>query len=231
MDYSQPRRADALACEYVTGTLRGAARRRFEALLPAHPALADAVAQWQARLMPMHQALPPVEPPARVWAGIAHRLWPAPASVPWWQRLGLWRALSGATGALALVLALQVGQAPEPEAPLIVVLDVTGAVPDAGTRVVASFSADGQALVVRPLTPVQVAPGRSLQLWWARKDGPPQSLGLIDAQQNTRLLKARLEGGLRGSGLDHMAVSVEPAGGSPTGKPTGPVVFYGNVQI
>ena len=43
MDYSRPELADRLAAEYVAGTLRGAARRRFEALLPAHPQLRAAV--------------------------------------------------------------------------------------------------------------------------------------------------------------------------------------------
>jgi anti-sigma-K factor RskA len=45
------------------------------------------------------------------------------------------------------------------------------------------------------------------------------------------LARGRLPGGLRGSGIDHMAVSVEPPGGSPTGKPTGPVIFYGDLRL
>ena len=49
MDYSRPELADRLAADYVAGTLRGAARRRFEALLPAHPLLRDAVRDWQGR--------------------------------------------------------------------------------------------------------------------------------------------------------------------------------------
>ena len=47
MDYARPALADALAAQYVAGTLRGPARRRFEALLPSHPALQAAVRQWQ----------------------------------------------------------------------------------------------------------------------------------------------------------------------------------------
>ena len=94
---------------------------------------------------------------------------------------------------------------------------------------VASFSADGQALVARPLTPVALQTDRVLELWWAPEKGKPSSLGLIRADGVTVLPRGRLPGGLKGSGIDHMAVSVEPPGGSPTGQPTGPVVFYGKL--
>ena len=53
MDYSRPELADRLASGYVLGTLRGPARRRFEALLPAHAMLRGAVRDWQDRLMPL----------------------------------------------------------------------------------------------------------------------------------------------------------------------------------
>ena len=60
MDYSRPALADRLAAAYVLGTLRGPARRRFEALLPAHPALRTAVAAWQGRLVPLSTSVAPV---------------------------------------------------------------------------------------------------------------------------------------------------------------------------
>ena len=72
---------------------------------------------------------------------------------------------------------------------------------------------------------------RVLELWWAPAQGAPKSLGLIKADGTTVLSRGQLPGGLRGSGIDHMAVSVEPPGGSPTGQPTGPVVFYGKLQL
>ena len=91
MDYSRPPRAERLAAEYVMGTLQGAARRRFEALLPAHPALQRAVRSWQERLMPLTGVLPEQQPPAAVWRAIEQRLWPAPVPQPWWQRQGFAR--------------------------------------------------------------------------------------------------------------------------------------------
>jgi len=84
MDYAQPRLADALAAEYVAGTLRGRARGRFEALLPSHPALQAAVQEWQARLMPLTEVMPEQLPSPRVWQAIEQRLWPAAASAWLW---------------------------------------------------------------------------------------------------------------------------------------------------
>ncbi|MEW6708124.1 MAG: hypothetical protein AB1430_25030, partial [Pseudomonadota bacterium] len=76
MDYGRSSLADALAAQYVAGTLRGGAKRRFEALLPGHPGLRAAVRAWQDRLMPLTAVLPPEAPPAAVWRGIERRLWP-----------------------------------------------------------------------------------------------------------------------------------------------------------
>jgi anti-sigma-K factor RskA len=231
MDYGKPERADALAAEYVAGTLRGRARHRFEALLPSHPALQRAVREWQARLIPLTTSVPEVAPPARVWRGIEEKLWPAPVVQPWWQRLGLWRALSGTALAGVVGLGVMLNQPPPAQAPVVVVLQSTGGDPAVAGSVVASFSGDGRAVVARPLTRVSLQTDRVLELWWAPEKGAPTSLGLIKADGTTVLSRGQLPGGLRGSGIDHMAVSVEPPGGSPTGKPTGPVVFYGKLQL
>lgn len=234
MDYSKKSLADALAADYVAGLLRGPARRRFEALLPAHPALRDAVGAWQARLMPLTVALPPQAPPPSVWHGIERRLWAqatAAAVLPWWQRAGPWRALAGLAGVAALSLALLAGRPQPAQAPIVVVLQSTGTLPEAGGSIVASFSGDGRALVARPVTPVAVAPDRVLQLWWAPPTGRggPTSMGLIKPDGVTVLPREGLTPEVLRQ-IDHMAVSVEPPGGSPTGLPTGPVVFYGDVR-
>lgn len=231
MDYGRSSRADALAASYVAGTLRGAARRRFEALLPSHPALRSAVAEWQGRLMPLTVALQPVQPSPAVWSAIEQRLWPAAAAAPWWQRLSLWRAATSLVTVAAVALAVAVATPPPAQAPVVVVLQSTGGDPAVAGSVVASFSADGRAAVARTLTPVSLQQDRVLELWWAPEKGAPTSLGLIKADGMTVLSRGQLPGGLKGSGIDHMAVSVEPPGGSPTGKPTGPVVFYGKLQL
>ena len=237
MDYSRRELADRLAAEHVLGTLRGPARRRFEALLPAHPALRQAVAQWQERLVPLTLGLPEVAPPARVWSRIESRLFGvgfdaagpavAPAgAAPWWQRLGVWRAASGLASAAVLVLAVMLALPPAAQAPIIVVL---GANPEAAQALNASFvasvSADGRALVLRPLNDLRLTPGRALELWAVPAQGGPRSLGLVQASGATTLLRAQL---LRDTAA--FAVSLEPSGGSPTGAPTGPIVSLGKLQ-
>ncbi|GCL64638.1 anti-sigma factor [Pseudaquabacterium pictum] len=235
MDYANKTLADALAAQYVAGTLRGGARRRFEALLPGHPALRAAVADWQARLMPLTAVIEEQTPPAHTWDRIAQRLWPeaaAPAAappLPWWRGLAFWRGLSGFATVAALGLAVLLTRPDVSEPPVMVVLQTTGKDPAVAGSVVASFSADGRAAVARPVQPVSVQTDRTLELWWAPAEGKPKSLGLIRGDGVTVLRPGALPGGLKGSGIDHMAVSVEPAGGSPTGQPTGPVVFYGKL--
>ena len=54
---------ERLAAEYVLGTLRGAARRRFEGWMFHDAALRRAVTEWQERLVPMAELTPAVTPP------------------------------------------------------------------------------------------------------------------------------------------------------------------------
>ena len=240
MDYSRPDRADRLAAEYVLGTLSGAARRRFEALLPAHPALRLAVTQWQLRLHPLALSVAEVTPPATLWPRIEARLFntaadaPAQARAPAkplasnvWQKLSLWRAISGVATAAAVALFVVGNQVPPAQAPIIIVL---GSNPDAAATLNASFvasvSADGRALVLKPITALALSPGRALELWAVPAQGAPRSLGLVKEDGATTLLRTQLL-----ANTAAFAVSLEPAGGSTTGAPTGPIVSVGKLQI
>jgi anti-sigma-K factor RskA len=148
---------------------------------------------------------------------------PPAAGVPWWQRLAPWRIVSGVATAAALVLAVLLVQPPVPQPPIVVVLNPDPSAPAA--RFVASVSADGAALVLRPLDGFRPTAGRALELWAVPATGAPRSLGLVSASESTRVLRTRLL-----AGTSAFAVSVEPAGGSPTGAPTGPIVSLGRVQ-
>ena len=220
----------------MLGTLRGPARRRLEALLPAHPALRSAVVRWQDALVPLAASVRPVEPSARVWQGIEARLFaqkraagePALSPVRWWQRVLPWRAATAfaTAAALALGVALSLPQPVQP--PLVVVLspaDAAAAGALSKARFVASVSADGRGLVLKPIDAVTLDPQRALELWAVPGRGAPRSLGVVAAQGATTVIRAEL---LRDTAA--FAVSVEPVGGSPTGAPTGPIISVGKLQ-
>ena len=96
----------------------------------------------------------------------------------------------------------------------------------------ASVSGDGRSLVARPLQPVALATGRVLELWAVPPAGAPRSLGLISAAGATVVRRDKLPKILLDArNTAALAVSVEPPGGSPTGTPTGPVVFAGKLQL
>jgi anti-sigma-K factor RskA len=228
MDYSRRDLADRLAAEYVLGTLRGPARRRFETLLAAHPLMRDAVAQWQQRLSPLSATIEPVKPSERVWLGIEARLFGERVANPGlWQRLSLWRGLTGLATAATLAMVIVSSRVPAPQAPIVVVL---GSNPEAAQALNASFvasvTADGRALVLRPISDLALTPGRALELWAVPAQGAPRSLGLVRESGATTVLRTQL---LQDTAA--FAVSVEPAGGSTTGAPTGPIVSVGKLQI
>ena len=232
MDYGRPELADRLAGEYVLGTLRGPARRRFEVLLTAHPALRSAVRHWEEQLAPLAGSVAPVAPADRVWKGIEARLFPAAtgtassSSTSWWNALGLWRGLSALASTAAVALLVVAMQVPPPQAPIVVVLATNpGAAVATNASFVASLSADGRALVLKPLNAPTLTAAQALELWSVPAQGGPRSLGLVRADQATTLL---LKAGVKNV-TTAFAVSIEPAGGSPTGAPTGPIVSLGQI--
>jgi anti-sigma-K factor RskA len=162
MDYSRPELADRLAADYVAGTLRGRARRRFEALLPAHANLRAAVHLWQERLMPLTAVIAPRRPSPRVWPRIEARIGGAARSAPpaaaapgWWAQLAFWRGFSAIATVAAVSLAVLLASPGPTPPPIVVVLNAT--TPPAGTpeggvvpaSFVASISGDGRAVVTR----------------------------------------------------------------------------------
>jgi len=165
MNLHAPGRADALAAQYVLGTLRGRARARFERLARSDPVLAEAVRQWEERLMPLAQELPPVAPPTRVWQAILKRTHAgtrgareAKRRPSIWMNLSLWRglALAGLASAFVLAVALFTPAPERPEGTLVVVL----AAQDAKPALVASADRTGRVLTVKALAPVELAAGR-----------------------------------------------------------------------
>lgn len=230
------------AAEYVMGTLADADRATFEQALAHDRALRAEVYRWQDRLLPLAVHSTAVEPRASVWAGIAARIGPVAAPVaapdagtaaarndapaandPLWQSRRRWRAAAllsmAASVALAAVLVLR---PPDTQVRYITLLQApqsqrTGWIVEATS---------GERIRLVPIdATTAVPPGKSLQ-FWTKLEGAdrPTSLGLVDPA--TRLeLPVERSPGLGEQQL--FELTLEPQGGSPTGLPTGPILFVG----
>jgi anti-sigma-K factor RskA len=226
MNYDNRELRELLASEYVLGTLGGSARRRFERLLHDDPRLRDVVARWERRLTPLAEAVPPTAPPKRVWKEIERRVAPK-ARGDAWQRVGFWRPLALVSTAFALVLAVSTYLAievrpPEIHVAYVAVLNDQKAQP---TWVVSAV--DFNRITVKALNTPPTDPDRAYELWLLPGgDKPPRSLGLLpDNGAKTVDVPVELRTAMAAGKV--FAVSVEPKGGSPTGLPTGPVLFTG----
>ena len=71
---------DALAGEYVLGTLSASARRAVEQRLGSEPALRQAIASWEAKLHPLVETVEPMAPSPQLWARIEASISPAQAA-------------------------------------------------------------------------------------------------------------------------------------------------------
>lgn len=221
---------EKLASEYVLGTLRGGARRRFEGWLRDDAALKRAVAEWQDRIYPMAELPPAVTPPAAVWRKIEKAL-DSPQSLSKatqnrrWENISFWRRLSLVSSAIAFMLMAYL---------LVLQPDMHTAAPtylavlsdkDAHTALIVTGDRQHSRLQVKMLTRQPVAENKSLELWALPKQGNPVSLGLIPASGTANL---KLPDNLPADAIPALAVSLEPRGGSPNpAGPTGPVLFTG----
>jgi anti-sigma-K factor RskA len=200
-------------------------------------ALAEAVGAARDMLLPLDLTASnlPLGPDA--WARIEARLPDRPATgspaetVPAGRtviasvRRGWQFATLFATAAaviLAVVLAWQTLLAPKPSV-LVVLLD-TG-----GEAVAVLEAYPDNRVVVTPLQGVVAGPAQVLQLW-TKPDpaGPPVSVGLL---QTVARMVVRNRDLPQPSDGQLYEITLEPAGGSPTGLPTGPVVGVGNAQV
>ena len=218
----KPELRERLAAEYALGTLRGRARERLQRWMRDDPELAREVAEWEARLAPLAQAVAPVAPPARVWNALQTRLdGTRKVSFSVWRALG-WMAGGAAVALVAVALLLPSLHDAAPAAYVAVLSD-------AKTNRAVLVATAGQAdkvLRVNTLDPSIQVSGRSLELWALPRDGKPKSLGVIGAADRAVLrLDAPADKSL--GNVPALAISLEPQGGSPTGQPTGPVLYSG----
>lgn len=225
---------DLLAGIYVLGALEADEARAVEELAARDGGVALAVEAWQNRLAPLAAAVGARPAPAELWSRIEASIGPgegvadippqpAPPLTPLgraWRSVAVWRTATAALALAAAFAGVTLLSRPEP-APFAAALAPMGS---PAPVFLAQLRSDGS-LAVRPLAPVQVAPGKDLELW-ALPDGAktPTSLGVLPA------IGRSVPSKLVPSGPTQLLVSLEPTGGSPTGLPTGPVLYGGMLR-
>ncbi len=228
MKYWNEEMRDALAAEYALGTLQGRARRRFVHVLKDDPALRAQVSAWQTRLLPLGDAIEPVAPPKKVWRAIESRIQGRRGGP--WHSLPFWRWFSATSTAALVAVAAYVGVwLPRLEANqeyMVVVMS------DPQSRPMMTVSWPMQErkqakLRIRVIGHQEMSPDTAWELWMLRGgDRKPQSLGLITTHETQEVqVPAELMPAVNAAW--GMAMSVEPHGGSPSGLPTGPVLYSG----
>ena len=227
---------DGLAAEYVLGTLDAAERASAAARRQREPVLDAAIQAWEHRLSPLNELVRPAAPPPGLLPKIETRLQGRRSPtlqgadiVDMTRRMKRWRmsALAASTLAASLVAAIGVrefGPKPPPSKNLVAVLQKDAASP----AFLVSVDIEHKLMTVRPVA-AKREPGKSYELWIVQDSlGAPKSLGVID--DDTAMRRATLAA-YKPDVIESatLAVSLEPEGGSPTGAPTGPVVFTGKL--
>jgi anti-sigma-K factor RskA len=222
---------DMVAAEYVLGVLPAAERQAAARRIDAEPEFARLVDQWEVRLSPMAAAYPETEAPASVKAAIDRRLFAGDrvqaGGVSWWSNLALWRGLAIASlAALALYIAVPYLSPPTQTPPQRLVASLAAEGSD--VRYLALYDPERGAVGLSHVSGERGS-GRDFELWMIEGNNPPVSMGVIPAGPTAHIEIAPEAREKLGSGAV-LAVSLEPAGGSPTGQPTGPVVAAGDLK-
>lgn len=194
-------------------------------------AFSQIVARWQADMESFNQDYDEVTPRAAVLEQLEQRLFAAPLTskvkVGLWNSMAFWRWLSLGTSvaaAAALIYASGIASPPSRDGKLVAELSA----PSNSVNMLASYDAESGRMRIVPVAAGR-AQEKSLELWLVPGQGDPFSLGILPADTGGELvipsdLRDRLGGGAT------LAVSLEPFGGSPTGKPTGAIVASGTAR-
>ena len=249
-----PELLDQLAAGYALGTLRGGARRRFEALAREQASVRAAALIWQSRVASMNELQTTHTPSPAVWTRIdnlvqaerdqatmaaARTTRPAatqPTPGGWWRNLTVWRSASAA-GALATVFAVvtavglrdnlgaRIGEL-QAQLAATPAIEYVAVLNDeqASAAMLVTFDPKNGRLTLQRVGGFQEAADKSLQLWALPPNGGPRSLGVLSEDRLLQLTAAEAE--VRE--VPALAISLEPKGGVPSETgPTGPVLFKG----
>lgn len=218
-----------LAGEYVLGTLDAGERATVAARRQREPQLDAAIRDWERRLAPLDATTKPVAPPVDLFGKIEHRIGASGetavtelAAVR--RQLKRWRGIGVAASTIAAALLVVIGVREFVWTPVPQTYVAVFAKDDVLPAFYMTFDLARRELTIRPVD-AQRQQGKTYQLWIASDQlGPaPQSLGLMDdTLAPTKKVLSQYDQGLLQRAT--FGVSLEPAGGSPTGRPTSPAL-------
>ncbi|AYD04681.1 anti-sigma factor [Neorhizobium sp. NCHU2750] len=235
-----PENFSHIADEYVLGLLNEADVAEVENEIDSNAALATAVAEARERFLPLDTSVYPAAVSPTLWRDIEARLpqqkateAPSIASVS--PRIPMaannnagygWRRT--AISAIAASLVLAVG----------LVWSVTRSVEPLVVAVLLNESGDIQAVIedfgndtasIRLLADFDVPADKTMQVWTlpSRQMGP-MSLGLLEKAHSAKLSGSTLP---EPRDAQLYEITMEQAGGSPTGRPTGPILAKGFARL
>lgn len=222
---------EILAAEYVLGLLSIDGRRMVERRMTADQPFATAIERWQVNLSSFDDHYEDVLPSEAVLAGIERRLFgqaePKRSSSDLWNSMAFWRWLSLGTSVAAvaaLIFASGILFPSGRNGSLVAELSA----PSNAVNMLASYDAASGRMRIVPVAAGR-AQEKSLELWLVPGQGDPFSLGVLPADTGGQLVipadfRSRLGNGVT------LAVTLEPFGGSPTGRPTGAIVASGTAR-
>ncbi|MEC7119540.1 MAG: anti-sigma factor [Pseudomonadota bacterium] len=244
-----------IAAQYVLGVLSASAREQARRRMLHDADFRDLVYQWERQLNPLASLLPEQAVPAQVWQAIEARLAQAeptaadaprastivsptkPTSRPPAANDQRWQWLAGISSAiaacLALVLLLRPDVSPTPSIPPLqveqpsIIRDLA-VLTDSDSIPTWIVRQQDQQLILSSLITPNIPSDRDLELWSIQGDAAPQSLGVIQVRDGQATLVNIATDLISADAV--LAISLEPKNGSPTGLPTGAVLFTGKIR-
>ena len=219
---------DILSAEYALGLLDAAERGAAHHRISENAKLASRVDWWREHFEGL-SADCHAEPTANLWSRIDATL---PRNDNAAARVGRWRA--AAIAAMIMVVILGTSMALRPVPPPVRPVTTSAPVPvllaslAGGSGVAATIAYDSAA------ARLTIVPGgldtslRDAELWIIPAGGTPHSLGTINPIRPTSR-QARADARELIARGATFAITLEPRGGSPTGKATGPIVATGKI--
>lgn len=235
---NDPELRDLIAAQYVLGTLSASARLNFELKLQEDLVLREITYDWERRLNPLTESLEPISVPSHVWQHIEEQLGITrpiakqrkhdrfSALTQFWWGVGV--SALAASIFLFITMPKHLFTVPESEPGVYAqaVQDVAVLTSEQGGASWIVRRAGGK-LLLSALSVEPIPSDKDLELWSVPQDGKPRSLGVL-ITHNKQVVVLAKDLNLIKQNMT-LAISLEPKHGSPTGQPTGKILYSGKI--